>query len=157
MLCLVHFVYLGLISTPEGFEAASPRPVMFAHLAQVRKPREGEDHLAEILEQCATELEKQVVELGIREQQAADELEKLKGEYDTIVEGLKKEEEVEKATSKYFGEGFDLCKKQVRRLHPKLNIEDLEIDDELANKGKEEDGEEEKENEEKGNTSPISP
>ncbi|GFZ00196.1 hypothetical protein Acr_13g0015950 [Actinidia rufa] len=109
-------------------------------------------------------LEKQVAELGIREQQATDELEKLrklKKEQDANVEGLEKEivelkkkevldkkftiqeyksfddfqEEVKKAASKYFGDGFDLCKKQVGRFHPELNIEDLEIDDELAKEG----------------------
>ena len=47
--------------------------------------------------------------------------------------------------SKYFGEGFDLCKKQIRRLHLVLDIQDMEIDDELAreeDEGEDEDGEE---------------
>ena len=52
---------------------------------------------------------------------------------------------VEQATSKYFGEGFDLCKREIVRLHLELDIQDLEIDDELAKEG--EDEEEEKDEE----------
>ncbi|GFZ21595.1 hypothetical protein Acr_29g0007570 [Actinidia rufa] len=57
--------------------------------------------------------------------------------------------QVELAASRYFGEGFDLCKKQVGHLHPELNIQDLEIDDKLAKEGQED--------EEKGDICPISP
>ena len=58
-------------------------------------------------------------------------------------------EVVEQTISLYYGKGFELCKKQVMRLHPELNIQDMKIDDKLA--WKEEDGEDEKEegNEEK--------
>ena len=67
------------------------------------------------------------------------------------------QEVVEQATSKYFGEGFDLCKKQVGCLHPKIDIQDMEINEELAQE--EDEGEEKKEEEEEGDqdTNPISP
>ncbi|GFZ21475.1 hypothetical protein Acr_29g0006370 [Actinidia rufa] len=70
--------------------------------------------------------EKQVPEFGIREQQATKELRKLRGEQDATVEGLDKE--VAELKKK---EGFNLCKKQIGRLHPELDIQGLEIDDEL--------------------------
>ncbi|GFZ20945.1 hypothetical protein Acr_29g0001070 [Actinidia rufa] len=41
------------------------------------------------------------------------------------------QEIVEQAASRYYGEGFDLCKKQIGHFHPELDIEDMEIDDEL--------------------------
>ncbi|GFS32018.1 hypothetical protein Acr_00g0020440 [Actinidia rufa] len=52
------------------------------------------------------------------------------------------QEVVEQVTSKYFGEGFNLYKKQIGRLHPDLDIQDMGIDAELT--------EEEEEEEEKG-------
>ena len=63
---------------------------------------------------------------------------------------------MEQVASRYFGKGFDLCKKQVGRFHPELDIQGKEIDDELAQE--EEEGEEEK-NEEEGDqdTNPFSP
>ena len=64
------------------------------------------------------------------------------------------QEFVVQATSKYFDEGFDQCKKHVLRLHPELDIQDMEIDDELAQE--EDEGEEEKEEGDQDNN-PISP
>ena len=57
---------------------------------------------------------------------------------------------MEQPASRYFGEGFDLCKKQIGRLHPEIDIQDMEIDHELA---------QEEEDEEKGNQDniPLSP
>ena len=48
-----------------------------------------------------------------------------------------------KEAFKYFGEGFDLCKKQALNLHPGLGIQDMEFDDELARE--EDEGEDEEE------------
>ena len=107
-----------------------------------------------------------MVDLWAQEQKATEELQKMKEDRDATVAKLEEEiaelkakevlakkssikeykssddfqEEVVLAASKYFGEGFNLCNKQIRRLHPKLDIQDMEIDDELA---KEEEGEEE--------------
>ncbi|GFZ05189.1 hypothetical protein Acr_17g0007610 [Actinidia rufa] len=72
------------------------------------------------------------------------------------------QEVVEQEASRYFGEGFDLCKKQINCLHPNLNIQDMGIDAELAEEEeeeeeKEEHGEKEEKSEEKGkpNNSPA--
>ena len=45
---------------------------------------------------------------------------------------------VEGATSSYFSEGFDLCKKYINILHPDLDIHDLKIDPDLVDKDEEE-------------------
>ena len=66
---------------------------------------------------------------------------------------------------KYFGKGFDLCKKQTGLLHPELDIQGLEIDYKLAleeDESEDEKEEEEKEKEREGekgeqDNSPISP
>ena len=47
-------------------------------------------------------------------------------------------EAMEKATSSYFGESFDLCKKQIGLLHPNLDIQDLQIDPDLVEEDVEE-------------------
>ncbi|GFZ01026.1 hypothetical protein Acr_14g0006610 [Actinidia rufa] len=44
---------------------------------------------------------------------------------------------VEGAASSYFGEGFDLCKKQIGILHPNLDIQDLQIDPDLVDEDEE--------------------
>ena len=133
------------------------------------------------------ELEKQLAELGVLEQHIVEELRKTKEDRDATVSRLEKEiadlkvnevlakmssieeykssydfqEAVEQAASRYFGEGFNLCKKQIGHLHLELDMQDMEIDSELARE--EEEGEEEEENEEKDeergdqDTSPLSP
>ena len=45
-------------------------------------------------------------------------------------------EAVEKTASSYFGEGFDLCKKQIGLLHPNLDIQDLQINPNLVEEDK---------------------
>ncbi|GFZ10862.1 peptidoglycan-binding LysM domain-containing protein [Actinidia rufa] len=77
------------------------------------------------------------------------------------------QEAVEFIASRYFGEGFDSCKRQISRFHPDLNIQSMGIDTDLLEEEEEEeeeeDGEEgEKEEEqekegENGDTSPLSP
>ncbi|PSS08094.1 UBX domain-containing protein [Actinidia chinensis var. chinensis] len=61
-------------------------------------------------EKLTSELEEQLAEVRFREQQAVEEL---------------KKEIVKAATSKYFSEGFDFCKRQIARHHPDLGL-DLE-------------------------------
>ena len=69
------------------------------------------------------------------------------------------------ATFKYFGEGFDFYKRQLRRHHPDLGIDlegmvinqDLIEEEEEAQKKNEEKKEKTEENKEKGDTSPFSP
>ncbi|GFZ14653.1 hypothetical protein Acr_24g0008430 [Actinidia rufa] len=106
------------------------------------------------LQKLAANFEQQLAETRAREQQALDELAKAKGDRDSLAdhlgksgalvnelrEALNKAKEsameefksssefmvaVEDAASKYFGEGFDFCKVQLRRHHPDLAI-DLE-------------------------------
>ncbi|GFZ15805.1 hypothetical protein Acr_25g0002140 [Actinidia rufa] len=105
------------------------------------------------------ELKEEAMTQQARANSAVEELRKLKEDWDATVGRLKKEE-VEQAASKYFGKGFDLCKKQVGRLHPELDIHDLEIENEL-DKEREDDEEEndEEKDEEKGDqdTSTLSP
>ena len=100
------------------------------------------------------DLEQQLVEARALEQQVSYEFAKLKDEKDTLADKVEKSgilvvelrkvmtqakksiveefksssdflETIEDATSKYFGEVFNLCKRQLRRHHPKLAI-DLE-------------------------------
>lgn len=54
---------------------------------------------------------------------------------------------IEFTTSKYFGEGFDFCKRQISHLHPDLDIHGMRIDTDLLEEKKEEENEEEKEEE----------
>ncbi|GFS32824.1 hypothetical protein Acr_00g0024890 [Actinidia rufa] len=106
------------------------------------------------LQKLAVDFEQQLAESRAREQQALNELAKAKGDRDPLAdhigksgalvnelrEALNKAKEsaveefksssefmvaVEDAASKYFGEGFDFCKVQLRRHHPDLAI-DLE-------------------------------
>ena len=69
-------------------------------------------------------------------------------------------ESVEDAASKYFDEGFDLCKWQLCHHHPDvgINLEDMGLDQDLL--AEEYDGEEEvgenENNKDKGNTNPPS-
>ncbi|GFZ14944.1 hypothetical protein Acr_24g0011340 [Actinidia rufa] len=106
------------------------------------------------LQKSAADFEQQLAESRVREQQALEELAKVKGDRDSLAdhlgklgalvnelrEALNKAKEsaveefksssefmvaVEDAASKYFGEGFDFCKVQLRRHHPDLAI-DLE-------------------------------
>ena len=72
---------------------------------------------------------------------------------------------MEQTAFRYFGKSFDLCKKH-GRLHPKLDIQDMEIDNELAREGdegkdekEEEKDEDEDEDEDEGyqDTNPLSP
>ncbi|GFY93881.1 hypothetical protein Acr_09g0003270 [Actinidia rufa] len=76
------------------------------------------------LQKLAADFEQQLDESRAREQQALEELAK-----ESAVEEFKSSSEfmvaVEDAASKYFGEGFDFCKVQLRRHHPDLAI-DLE-------------------------------
>ncbi|GFS41610.1 hypothetical protein Acr_00g0075340 [Actinidia rufa] len=70
---------------------------------------------------------------------------------------------VENAASKYFGEGFDFCKRQLRRLHPDLAIDlksmgfDHYMLAEEDNKDEESGGEKEKEDGKKGNNNFLLP
>ncbi|GFS37980.1 hypothetical protein Acr_00g0055020 [Actinidia rufa] len=106
------------------------------------------------LQKLSADLEQQLAEARVREQQANDELAKTKSDRDSLVdkversgvlvvelrEALSKAKEssieefksssefvvaIEDSASKYFGEGFDFCKVQLRRHHPDLAI-DLE-------------------------------
>ena len=71
---------------------------------------------------------------------------------------------IENAASKYFGEGFDFCKRQLHRHHPDLdkNLKDMGFDhDMLVEEDEDEDedeesrGEKEKEDGEKSNNNPL--
>ncbi|GFY87566.1 hypothetical protein Acr_05g0012050 [Actinidia rufa] len=55
-------------------------------------------------------------------------------------------EAVEWEASQFYGKGFDMCKKQIRCLHPELDIQDLQINTDLV----EEEEEEEKRGERRG-------
>ncbi|GFY85266.1 hypothetical protein Acr_04g0000040 [Actinidia rufa] len=104
------------------------------------------------------ELEGQVADIGAREQKAIKELKRMKEDRDATIQKLEEEntelkvkevltkksiieeykssddfqEAMEQVASRYFGEGFDLCKKQVEHLYLELDLQDMQIDDELA-------------------------
>ena len=86
-------------------------------------------------------LEKEIAELKARrvlvKKSAIKEYKSLDDSHEVVVQ----------TTSKYFGKGFDLCKKQINRLHPKLDIQGLGIDNKLT--CEEDKSEDEKEDEEK--------
>ena len=77
-------------------------------------------------------IEKEIVEL-----QANDVLAK-KSAIEEFKSSDDFQEVVEQATSKYFGEGFDLCKKKISILHPDLDILDIQIDPDLVDEDEEE-------------------
>ncbi|GFS38938.1 hypothetical protein Acr_00g0060360 [Actinidia rufa] len=129
------------------------------------------------LKKVAADLEQQLAESRAREQQTNHELAKTKSDQDSLTgklersgvlvnelrEALNKAKEstveefksssefmvaVEDSASKYFGEGFDFCKVQLRRHHPDLAI-DLEgtvVDQDLLAEQDEAAEEREKEN-----------
>ena len=102
-------------------------------------------------------LERQLAKLRISEQHVIDELKKMKEDRDATmarleaeVAELKKSETlvkkkaikefkssndfqgaIEFTASGYFGEGFDFYKRQLDRLHPGLDIQDMGIDADL--------------------------
>ena len=67
------------------------------------------------------------------------------------------------SASKYFGEGFNFCKRQIAHHHPELDIElqsisiDADLIEDEKDEAEEKEEEEKEEDGEKGNTSPISP
>ncbi|PSS21385.1 Outer dense fiber protein [Actinidia chinensis var. chinensis] len=105
----------------------------------------------------ATKLEGQVAELGTQEQQATEELRRMREDRNTTVERLEKEvaelkeretlakesavqgykssddfyEAVLWAASRLYDKGLDLYKKQIEHLHLELDIQDLQINAEL--------------------------
>ncbi|GFY90807.1 hypothetical protein Acr_07g0010040 [Actinidia rufa] len=125
-------------------------------------------------EKLASDLERQLADVRIREHQAVDELKNMKEDRATTVVRLEAEvselkkgealdekkaiEEfkssndfqggVEFIASRYFGEGFDFCKRQLGCLHPDLDIQNMGIDADLLEE--EEEKEEEEEEKEKG-------
>ncbi|GFY98090.1 hypothetical protein Acr_12g0006310 [Actinidia rufa] len=133
------------------------------------------------LQKVAADLDQQLAESRAREQHTNDELAKAKSDRDSLsdqcgrsgvlvnelrealnkskdsaVEEFKSSSEfmvaVEDATSKYFGEGFNFCKVQLRRHHPDLAI-DLEgavVDQDLLAELDEADEENEKTGEKDG-------
>ena len=66
---------------------------------------------------------------------------------------------VESETSKYFGEGFDFCKRQLAHHHPNLGIylDDMDKDRELLKKEEVEAEENKEKGEGKGDINPLSP
>ncbi|GFZ03473.1 hypothetical protein Acr_16g0000970 [Actinidia rufa] len=114
------------------------------------------------LQKLAADFEQQLAESRAREQQSLDELAKAKGDRDSLAdhlgksgalvnelrEALNKAKEsaveefksssefmvaIEDAASKYFGEGFNFCKVQLRRHHPDLavDLEGIVVDQDL--------------------------
>ncbi|GFZ14485.1 hypothetical protein Acr_24g0006750 [Actinidia rufa] len=57
------------------------------------------------------------------------------------------QEAFEFVASRYFGEGFDFCKRQIGHLHLDIDIQDIGIDAELLEEDEEESGDEEEEKE----------
>ena len=129
----------------------------------------------------AQKLEGQLAKARILEQQAIDELKKIKENRDSVVGKLEKQvartkkiaieefkssdnfqDAVEFTASKYFGESFDFCKRQLSYLHPNLDIFEIKIDaqqlkEEEEEKKEKKEEENKKKGEEKGDTSPFSP
>ncbi|GFS35835.1 hypothetical protein Acr_00g0042450 [Actinidia rufa] len=99
----------------------------------------------------ACELEGQLAEMALAKKTTAQEYKSLKDF----------QEAVEAAASKYFGEGFDCCKRQIAHHYPNLgfDLEIMGIDHDLIEEEEEtEKKEEDKEKgEDKGNTAPLSP
>ena len=130
-------------------------------------------------QKLANDLEGQLATARVREQQAAEELRKVTRDRDVMVVRLKKQmahakklaieefkssndfqDAVELIAYKYFGEGFEFCKRQLARHHPKLgiNLEDMGIDQDLLEDEEKEKGEQQEEKGgDKGDTSPLSP
>ena len=112
----------------------------------------------------AKELEGWVTELRAEKQHVIKELSRMKEERDANLEKLQKEvaelkenepltkesaveeykpsndfqEVVAKTTSTYFSEGFELCKKHIGLFHPNLDIQDLQINLEMADEEEDE-------------------
>ena len=138
------------------------------------------------LQKFSSDLERQLAEARVREQQVGEEVAKLKADKGALSESLSKagaliddlrvrmdharklaveeyksssdfSEAVESSSSKYFGEGFDFCKRQLRHHHPDLAIglEEMRLDLDLLalmDEGEGEGGEEE--TVEKGDANP---
>ncbi|GFS37736.1 hypothetical protein Acr_00g0053700 [Actinidia rufa] len=110
----VCMMTLGVRSGGTLYKPDTPKKIIFRKL--IRRAIEG--------------TEKEVVELKEKELLAKK----------LVIEEYKSsddfQEVVEQVASRYFGEGFDLCKKQISRLHTDLDLKDMGIDAELAQKEK---------------------
>ncbi|GFS32961.1 hypothetical protein Acr_00g0025600 [Actinidia rufa] len=109
-------------------------------IGELKRMKEDSDATMARLESEIAELKKQSVltkESVIEEYKSSDDF----------------YEVVELATSRYFGEGFDFCKKKIGCLHPDLDIYDIGIDADLVEE-EEEDEEDEEEKDEINNNSP---
>ncbi|GFS43663.1 hypothetical protein Acr_00g0086280 [Actinidia rufa] len=111
---------------------------------KLKKTKEDGDATVARLEAKVTELKEKSAmakKLAIKEYKSSDDF----------------QETVEFMASKYFGKGFDFCKRQIGHLHPDLDIQDMRIDTDLLEEeeDKEEEKEKEKEDREKGDTSPF--
>ena len=142
------------------------------------------------LQKLSSDLEQQLAEARAREQQVGDEVAKVKAERDAFSDSLTKAgllvedlrgrveragqlaveefksssdyaEAVESSSSRYFGDGFDFCKRQLRHHHPdlaidleemRLDLDLLALEDEGEGEGEGEGGEEE--TVEKGDANP---
>ncbi|GFY86209.1 hypothetical protein Acr_04g0009470 [Actinidia rufa] len=116
-----------------------------------------------LLSESATEEPKRKIEAVARSEVEVYELKKNKARAKKkAVEDYKSsndfQEVVESATSKYFGEGFNLYKRQLAHHHLNLGIDldDMGLDHDLLEVEKD-DAEEKGEDKEKGDTSPFSP
>ncbi|GFZ17082.1 hypothetical protein Acr_26g0003520 [Actinidia rufa] len=101
-------------------------------------------------QQLAKELEGKMAKIEAWEQQVIEELSKMKEDRDATMARLSSDDflkAVEFTASKYFGKGFDFCKRQISHLHPDLDIHGMGIDTDLLEEEKEKENEEENEEE----------
>ncbi|GFY96660.1 hypothetical protein Acr_11g0009660 [Actinidia rufa] len=136
----------------------------------------------------AIKMKELLVEFSKRERMVVEEMATLRDDREVIIEKLAKmemvvadqrgreartkklgieefkssedfQEAVEDASSKYFGKGFDFCKRQLAQHHPnlKIDLDDMDMDRDLHERDEAEAEENKDQGEGKGDTNPLSP
>ncbi|GFY91662.1 hypothetical protein Acr_08g0000580 [Actinidia rufa] len=155
-------------TTPEEGTSANPGVILGLKAFVIENPAVAEKLLQGGSGKVGSQLgDHEVAELEAEKQHAVEELRRMKEEHVAALERHEKEmaemrekealikryyasaveefkssddfkETMEKAASLYFGEGFDLCKKQIGFFYPNLDIQDLPIDPDLVKEDEEE-------------------
>ncbi|XP_057496282.1 uncharacterized protein LOC130781195 [Actinidia eriantha] len=127
------------ISSLKGeFEQARREALIYQkRVAEIKDDKENVAAAKALFDLAREKLEKEVAELKRKEKEVAEAV--VEHAKMLAVTEFKASEEYGAAltleASRYYGEGFDLCKKQIKLRFPDLDIDNMEIDPNLAEEG----------------------
>ena len=127
------------ISSLKGeFEQAWWEALIYQkRVAEIKEEKQNVAAAKVLFDLAREKLEKEVAELKRKEKEVAEAV--VEHAKMLAVTEFKASEEYGEAltleASRYYGEGFDLCKKQIKLRFPDLDIDNMEIDPNLAEEG----------------------